>query len=217
MIIFLFILNIKINATAESCEEWFLRNHVVPNTKTCESECASKMVGMDTFTCTSDCENLCKTKLPAKAVAALSYMKGINEGDKVVIAKYPKEAIKVYMAKNKADELTQKLFGKEGRNDESDAFRHFVWAGLLVKEIGEEKSRIFLTAHEQDPNQPIDEKNMDMTNNEKGIAFFKSAQKTNKALDLDSLEKQALDELKSGGLKVLSPSNKKLPEGYYSK
>ncbi|MEQ1877593.1 MAG: hypothetical protein ABL958_13190 [Bdellovibrionia bacterium] len=42
-----------------------------------------------------------------------------------------------------------KIFGI----DESDAFRHFVWAGLLANEFGRERAKEFLDAHETDPDR----------------------------------------------------------------
>jgi hypothetical protein len=213
-IIFLYL--IPLQSHADECIQWFLKTGIKPGTPSCEVTCSSAMVDMGTFTCPNRCTELCKSELPNQ-VANIPYVKGITEGDKVVIAKYPKEALKVYAAKKRADDLTLKVFGSEGKNDESDAFRHFVWSGLLVKEIGAEKAKIFLTAHEQDPGQPAAEKKMDTANNTQGVNFAVSEIKSGKNIDLDTLERAALEKLKQKQLDVLSPSNKKIPEGYYSK
>lgn len=47
-------------------------------------------------------------------------------------------------------------------DDESDAFRHFVWAALLTKELGKARAKEFLDAHETDPDQPHIERQMDL-------------------------------------------------------
>ncbi|HAG91689.1 MAG TPA: hypothetical protein DCL41_07445 [Bdellovibrionales bacterium] len=113
--------------------------------------------------------------------------------------------------------MTERIFGEQGKNDESDAFRHFAWSALLVKEIGLEKARLFLLAHEQDPKQPLHEKEMDTENNKKGLLFAAERLKNKKSLNLDKIEKEALKRLKAKKLKVLKSSRKKIPEGYYSK
>lgn len=137
----------------------------------------------------------------------------------MVIAKMPYEAYRVFLAKEKVNTLTGKIFKSGMRKDESDAFRHFVWSVLLAQDIGVEKAQIFLTAHEQDSTQDQSEKKMDEYNNKQGISFFldykKSASK--EILELDKIEAEALNRLKKKKLKVLKSRFKQIPEGYYSK
>ncbi len=40
----------------------------------------------------------------------------------------------------------------------SDAFRHYVWSGLLVRDVGEDSAREFLNAHEAARGQSASEK-----------------------------------------------------------
>ncbi len=134
-----------------------------------------------------------------------------------MIAKRPKEAIKVYQAKQKADDLTLKIFKQQGRNDESDAFRHFVWAALITKDLGRNVANEFLNAHEDEDGQPKLEKEMDIFNNKMGSNLIIEKTNNGAALELDQIEKFALEKLKSNELKVLNPSKKKIPDGYYSK
>lgn len=89
-------------------------------------------------------------------------------------------------------------------NDESDAFRHFIWAGLLTKELGTEKAKNFLQAHEEDPDQPTNERDMDLHNNNRGQqATLKLIKENN--WSLEKLEAKGLDELRSKQLEVLKP------------
>ena len=141
----------------------------------------------------------------------------LTKGDREMIAKHPADALKVYQAKQKADDLSLKVFKQQGRNDESDAFRHFVWAALVTKELGQEKANEFLNAHEDEISQPLREKEMDTINNNFGVEYVVKQSGSGKPIELDQIEKMALEHLKSRELKVLTPSNKKIPDGYYSK
>ena len=189
---------------------------VEPGHPSCELKCSAGLVDLDTFDCPDQCKELCAAVLPNKLIDSFKYVKGITQGDRAVIAKYPKDALKVYMAKEKVDKLTEKVFGKAGQNDESDAFRHFVWSALLTKELGEKKARIFLSAHEQDPGQPEQEKSMDLSNNEEGVQFAVQKKEKGQDWEIDSVEAEALERLRGKKLKVLTPSGKKVPGGYYS-
>lgn len=169
-------------------------------------------VDMGTFDCPSRCESLCKMA-STKSEPPFTYPKGMTKGDRRMVAKYPKDAIKVYQAKQKADDLTGKIFKKTGRNDESDAFRHFIWAALVTKELGRERAMEFLNAHEEEDGQPTNEKEMDLSNNKSGLEFVSKGT----VPELDEIEREGLERLKKGALSVVSPSKKKVPDGYYSK
>ncbi len=204
-------------AADDVCEKWFIEAGLKANQKGCVQKCSSTMVDMGTFTCPDECEDLCKSTVLDKVLEPFSYVKGLTEGDRAEIAKYPKDALIVYEAKIKVDSLTEKVFGKAGKNDESDAFRHFVWAGLLVKELGKERAETFLAAHEQDPDQPKKEKEMDLINNKLGVDFSSKELKEGRTIDISILEKKALESLKQGKLNILTPTKKTIPDGYYSK
>lgn len=89
-------------------------------------------------------------------------------------------------------------------NDESDAYRHYIWAGLLTKELGTKKAKEFLVAHEADPGQEEDEKNMDLYNNDRGQLAAQLLIKESK-WSLKNLETMALKELQTKKLKVKKP------------
>ncbi|HPI41619.1 MAG TPA: hypothetical protein PLJ21_12495 [Pseudobdellovibrionaceae bacterium] len=95
-------------------------------------------------------------------------------------------------------------------NGEGDAFRHFIWAGLLTKELGTNKAKEFLNAHEENPLQSDSESTMDQFNNEKGSSSAQTLISDNN-WSIENLEKSGLDSLKSKSLKVLNPGLK-IPE-----
>lgn len=98
-------------------------------------------------------------------------------------------------------------FPDQGLNDESDAFRHFIWAGLLAKELGSEKAKTFLDTHEASPLQVATERDMDLFNNEKGQLAAQDLITGNK-WSLKNLEQAGLDALRAGQLKVVKPGLK---------
>jgi hypothetical protein len=95
-------------------------------------------------------------------------------------------------------------------NDESDAFRHFVWAGLLTKELGTERAKEFLDAHETNRLQGLAEKNMDVFNNQQGQQIAEQLISKNK-WSLREIESEGLRALREKRLEVLNPQLK-IPE-----
>lgn len=90
-----------------------------------------------------------------------------------LIEKYPSDAFKIYQAGQKAIHTTWSLL-KSSHNyqgDHTDAFRHFMWSGLVAHEVGVEKAREFLSAHEDFPENIIEDKAMDLFNNERGREY----------------------------------------------
>lgn len=187
-----------------SCERWFFAHGLTPGIKDCEVQCAVKGAGMATFMCPSQCLALCKTVIPAFILDRLTYPKGLTKSDKDLIAKYPKDALWVYLAKIDAENATARIFGTNGWNDEADAFRHFMWASLTTEKIGPDKARLFLENHERRPGQSEAERNMDSHNNEQGVSTAVQFQNEKKASQ-ESFEKEALRLIKEGKLKIVSP------------
>ncbi len=212
-LIFVGVLIFAGQAYANDCLDWFLKAGLAAKMDDCEIMCAVTPVDMGTFSCPSQCENLCSKSVTEQI---LSYVSRLTEGDKVVIAKMPLESIQVFEAKEVVDKLTSRIFKKEGKNDESDAFRHFVWSVLIAQKIGAEKAKTFLDAQEEDSTQSKQEKEMDLANNAYGLDFFKSRGKSGGALELDEIEKEALRRLEQKKLRVLSSTYPKIPGGYYS-
>ncbi|MCB0390383.1 MAG: hypothetical protein KDD58_03780 [Bdellovibrionales bacterium] len=198
---------------AEECLSWFIKSGLTPKTEECQEKCLITPVDMSSFSCPLDCEELCSKSTLEKM---LKYAPRLTEGDKLLVANKPLEAFKVFQAKDKVDKLTKNIFGKMSREDESDAFRHFVWSVLLAKELGIKKAEIFLNAHEEDSTQSKAEKEMDLFNNKKGIDFFKKSIESNNPLELSDIEKEGLNKLRNKQLRVNKPRLKSIPGGYYS-
>ncbi len=117
-------------------------------------------------------------------------------------AKYPKEALKVYELKRVAERFTNKNFGRNDSDDESDAFRHYVWAALLSNELGPEIAKQFLDAHESSEQHNDPSLLMDLANNRAGIIATEILKKKSQLTEA-AIEKIALQELKDGKLIVL--------------
>ncbi len=130
------------------------------------------------------------------------YYPGLTPAENKLIKKYPIDALTVYLQKNIAENSSSRNFPDQSLNDESDAFRHFIWSGLLTKELGVNKAREFLDAHEEDPAQPENQKKMDLFNNNRGQIAAQNLIKEN-VWCLRTLERKALNELKDNKLSVL--------------
>ena len=123
------------------------------------------MIDMRTFQCRSQCAELCSENSISKYV----FYPGLTSKEKALIDKYPKESVIVFVEKMRAEESSRRQFPTQKFNDEGDAFRHYIWAGLLTKELGAERAQTFLDAHEENTLQPNEEKAMDLANNRGGI------------------------------------------------
>lgn len=119
-------------------------------------------------------------------------------------------AYEVLKAKREAEQITQFAFRKTGlrgvHNNEADAYRHFVWSALSGQELGTERARKFLNAHERaNPKQPKDQFEMDSFNNEQGL---KAASELGPTAAIETIKNAALEALKNNKLVVLEPSGK---------
>lgn len=142
------------------CVDWFNRSKIQPKSKDCELRCGAIMTDMATFICPNQCEELCKISENSNPLGKFLYYPGLTPAEKKLIEKYPTDILNVFTQKTRAEWSSRRNFPDQNMNDESDAFRHFIWAGLLTKE--------FLDAHEDDPDQPMSERNMDLHNNNRG-------------------------------------------------
>ena len=166
---------------------------------------------MDTFICPGQCPDLCKSYLDRLTVDLLTHPYTLTDDEKKLIQKHPKNAVLIFYSKYLAEKSSRRIFGPIPKhNNEADAFRHYVWSGRLAHFLGEQKARLFLRSHENSPDYPKNEKEMDLYNNEKGL---KSAIELDqrKNFSAEALEKAALDSLRNGELKVIRPTGK-IPE-----
>lgn len=119
--------------------------------------------------------------------------------EKAYIKSHPHHLMIIKSSKETAFSETKKIFGKNGRNDKSDAFRHCFWSALLAKEIGYHNALAFTNAHESSPANPHNEKAMDLHNNKVGLAIGKNKGSKN------ILSMKCRSALRNGKLKIIRP------------
>lgn len=117
----------------KDCLDWFNRSKIPVGSKDCELRCVTHMTDMGTFMCPDQCDILCKAKEADSTAGKLIYYPGLTPAEKKLADKNPKDAITVFVQKTRAEWSAGRNFPDQGMNDESDAFRHFIWAGLLTK------------------------------------------------------------------------------------
>ncbi len=199
-------------AQAFDCEKFFLKSKIKPGTVGCRTECGTLQYDLSNYDCSLECEKFCDTYIKPELASELAEFAGfsLTPGEQSLLAKFPKDAALIFKAKMIAENATQRLFGRNGRNDESDAFRHFMWSGLSTEASGEEKAKAFLDAHEAVIKKPvIDEMKMDLENNNYGSA---SAIEIKGGKEFQQkLEKEALKLIREKKLNVISPKGK-VPE-----
>lgn len=188
----------------KECVEWFKRSNVKPGSQDCEITCSTLITDMGTFTCPDQCEILCKPKEDESLLSKFVLYPGLTQAEKELVANNPKQAYAVYKLKGAAEDSTDRNFPNQDLNDESDAFRHFVWSGLLTMELGRKKAKEYLDAHEANPLQSDREKQMDLFNNERGQSTAESLVNSKK-WSQNALELKALEELRSKHLDVMVP------------
>ena len=186
------------------CVKWFQRSKIEAGTSDCEILCSSLTVDMGTFQCPNQCRLLCKRKDESALLGRFVYYPGLTPSELKLAEANPKDAVIVFIQKTYAEMSSNKNFPTQKINDEGDAFRHFMWAGLLTKELGEEKAKSFLDAHEDNRLQPPEEKAMDFANNRAGILAAIRLLKEG-SCSQDRLERVALEEMREGHLSVLNP------------
>lgn len=176
-----------------SCEEWFKNLNILLDSQ-CIIKCTSSLTGLGTSYCPKLCPNLCKSTFNKKFIFKISDLyPGLTESEKALASNDPVKTLKAYELSFKAESLCLKLYSKSKSNDESDACRHFIWAGLLYKEFGLEFGSQVLNAHEQDPKEPDNERSMDLANNRLGLICTEKLVNSNKFNDeslIDSFKEQ---------------------------
>lgn len=90
----------------------------------------------------------------------------LNPAERKLARAHPAQAVKVYNAGNTATSKTIKVYGKNGWQDNSDAFRHCLWNALMKQSIGTTAAKQWATAHEY--NSSGIDKTMDLHNNRIG-------------------------------------------------
>jgi len=111
---------------------------------------------------------------------------------------YPEYATLIDEAARTATDETKRLFGRHDHNGQGDAFRHCFWSAILCREIGYNNALRYTSAHEDFPENPPEEKAMDLHNNSVGLSIGRIP--TSNQL----LGQLCISALRSGRLKVLS-------------
>jgi len=130
----------------------------------------------------------------------------LTPAEKAVIAlltvKNPSAPFIIKASKDLAFNETKKRFGYNGHNDKSDAFRHCFWSATLARDLGYVEAKMFTDAHESNPTNPPDEKEMDLHNNGVGLGigqYFLIPDSN------DTLSQSCYNALVDGKLIVISP------------
>lgn len=95
--------------------------------------------------------------------------KPLTWAEKAYIVAYPHHTLFIKQSKEMAYEETKQRFGRNGLNDESDAFRHCFWSAILSRDIGYVNAHIFTSAHESGSSNDPQQKEMDLHNNAVGL------------------------------------------------
>lgn len=114
----------------------------------------------------------------------------------ILVTRFPLQALEIRKNAEIAERETKALFGKNGWNDKSDAFRHCYFNILNSISCGVVLARRFGNAHEERSDQSALEKRMDLHNNKVGYDIFKKYS----ALDKRSASDKAMDALNNGDL-----------------
>ncbi len=186
------------------CLKWFDRSRVKSGSKDCEIQCSMLDTTMGTFMCPNECNSLCKAGNEDDQIGMYIYYPGLTPAERKLVKKHPKDALTVFLQKTRAEWSSSRHFPDQGLNDESDAFRHFIWAGLLTKKLGQERAKEFLDAHEANPLQSKEERNMDLHNNDRGQSAARKLIE-DKNWSIEKLEEMGLEELRNKQLKVTNP------------
>lgn len=129
----------------------------------------------------------------------------LNADEKDLVKKRPIESAIAFYNAIVAEQRGESAYPKSKPNGESDALRHFAWAALLTRDIGEDKAYIFLHAHETTLGQSPAEKSMDDFNNKQGISSANALLK-NSRFSNDEIFEFGKKQISDGKLKVLNPT-----------
>lgn len=127
----------------------------------------------------------------------------LKDDEKEYLKLNPHHSFAIKKARDVAFSTTKSRFGRNGHNDKSDAFRHCFWSAMLARDIGYKNALKFTTAHEDFPENPANEKDMDLHNNKVGIRLGLSMASN------DKLAHYCHTSLLVGRLKVIKRDDKK--------
>ncbi len=199
------------HAQSDSCLSASSDNQSVSAVVACQLECLREYSYNSAYDlpCSDEWVKKCKSLTPTFLGRLIRYP-GLTPAEIKLVQAHPSEAWTVFQLKNMAESSSERNFPDQGLSDESDAMRHFVWAALITNELGQERAKLYLLAHESDLRQPARDREMDLTNDKSGqAAALKLISENN--FNLYNLEALALKELKNKRLVVVKPGLK-IPE-----
>ena len=206
---------ISLSASKNECFDQFQKLKIksqAPNVEQCVLNCAIKLPdGLKYFDCGLFCDEFCDKKIKIKQD---HYIKNtplppLCKEEFNLILENPPKALGINKAKIRALELTKKYFGNNRANDESDAFRHFIWSDLSVKETDGLYANKFTNAHESCITEDV-VREMDLQNNQRGITTARKLKEEGKLTE-ENLVQEALKQIQSGKLIIVKPSGIKIP------
>ncbi len=198
---------VRAKVATDDCLNWFTRSKLKPG-KGCLGKCVTIPTDMSSFDCPNSCTNFCDSSLGTSALFNISDLyPGLTPAEKALAAEMPSKTLKAYQLSWKAEQICLGMFPASLTNDASDGCRHYMWSALMTKDFGDEIASKFLNAHEQDPEQPSEEKAMDIENNKLGLSAASLIIKSKKFSE-DELSKKFQQDLKSGKIRVLKQGDK---------
>jgi hypothetical protein len=146
------------------------------------------------------CEVCAGHPLPAPNIDIDGYG-NLNDAEKELVKTFPLQAIEIAKNRQRAVDMTIDLFGNNGRNDCSDAFRHAYFQAINTISVGSFVTKKFSDAHESDtPSNLILEKQMDLHNNSLGNYIGDTCNGCD-------VSQKIMEALNTGDLYFLSPIN----------
>ncbi len=105
-----------------------------------------------------------------------------------------------------AFKMTEATYGRQGKGDESDAFRHAFWQAINTQSVGESFTRKWADAHEYGTptNEVRTDLYMDIHNNDIGIEIGKANPKATP----EELRDIIVDRISKGDLIIINNDNK---------
>lgn len=93
----------------------------------------------------------------------------LTASEKIHLAMFPEQLAVIKRSSQRALLESKLRFPGNRRNTPGDAFRHCFWSALLARDIGYASALRYTNAHEAFPDNPPDEKTMDLHNNAVGL------------------------------------------------
>ncbi len=94
----------------------------------------------------------------------------LTDGEIDIISRHPLQAPMLVGIRHKAEAQAKQAATKDP-SVPYDAYRYVLWSYLLTKEFGEAFAKSVTDAHEDDPGQPLTERNQDLKNGAVGRAY----------------------------------------------